>query len=189
MRTRFIFGISVLFMFVLQSCQRQPKADFRTDKTEYVAGETIQLKNTSIDGKSYKWTVSDGQTSTLKDLNYTTDLYSGGEVITFKLEALSRTGKKTSDKTKSIKVNQATGNTVIWTNINSPYDVISVNIYGLTALITSGYSSAPDCGASGCAVFNGLPVGIHTIVASDGTTNWSSTITISKDQCTKLELQ
>ena len=51
-------------VILLTSCQKQPSADFSTDKSEYIAGDVVKLTNSSTDGSSYKWIMPDGQTNT-----------------------------------------------------------------------------------------------------------------------------
>ena len=94
--------LQLVFLVLLASCQRQPTANFTTDKTEYQAGDTVHLKNTSEHGKHYIWTMPDGSTQTTTDATYIipdTTLYSN---FTFKLEALSRREKKTNSYSKNI---------------------------------------------------------------------------------------
>lgn len=54
--------------------------------------------------------------------------------------------------------------------------------------ITSYYSSSPDCGASGCANFSNLAAGTYNFTASCPDYNWSGTISVSEDQCSKMQL-
>lgn len=80
------------------------------------------------------------------------------------------------------------GNVTFWQKTGSGYDVTVVSVNGITSNITQEYSSAPDCGASGCAVFNQLETGTYNYTASDGTDNWSGTVKVTEDGCTTMEL-
>ena len=51
---------------------------------------------------------------------------------------------------------ELTGDVTFWQQTNSGYGITVVELDGNSANITSEYNSAPDCGASGCAVFNNL---------------------------------
>lgn len=187
MRTNILIIIP-LCLFALASCQRQPDASFKTDKSQYVAGETVYLTNTSLDGHSYLWTMPDGQTTASRDVSYTLNPNLGNGTLTFKLEAFSKNGKKDDDAQRTVTVSAATGNAVFWQQINSGYGITVVTVDGISSNIVSEYPSAPSCGASGCAVFNGLEVGTYPFSASDGYYNWSGTVTITKDGCAQMLL-
>jgi len=80
------------------------------------------------------------------------------------------------------------GNVTFWQETGSGYGVTVVSVNGITSNITQEYSSTPDCGASGCAVFNQLETGTYNYTASDGTDNWSGTVNVTEDGCTTMEL-
>jgi hypothetical protein len=48
------------------------------------------------------------------------------------------------------------GNVTFWQEIGSGYGITVVSLNGITSNITSEKSNTPECGASGCAVFNQL---------------------------------
>jgi hypothetical protein len=79
------------------------------------------------------------------------------------------------------------GNVVFWQMSGSGYGITVVSLNGVTSNITSEYSSAPECGASGCAVFNSLEEGTYNYTASDGTSNWSGSIEITEG-CKTMKL-
>lgn len=83
---------------------------------------------------------------------------------------------------------QKYGDVTFWQQTGSGYGITVVNIDGVTSNITSEYASAPNCGASGCAVFNQLETGTYDYFASDGTDSWSGTVTVTDDVCTRIEL-
>ncbi len=189
MKKRLNFLLIVL-LGVFVSCQKQPTALFSTDKTEYSPGEQIILTNTSIDAKSYIWTISDGQSSVEKNLIYNLNSNQSEGILTFTLKALSRTGKKVSYATKNVTIKKATGNVTFWQITNSGYDITVVTIDGVSSNITDEYPSVPSaCGVAGCAVFNNISVGNHTFSATDGTYTWNGTVSITKDGCTKFQLK
>ena len=80
-----------------------------------------------------------------------------------------------------------TGDVTFWQYVDSGYGITVVEIDGVTSNITSEYTSAPDCGAAGCAVFNGLESGVYSYTASDGCYYWSGTVDISSG-CLTVEL-
>ncbi len=178
-----------MLCLIIISCQKYPQASFTTDKTQYVAGDTIKLTNTTLYGSTYKWTLPDGQTPTTKDFDFiTNELYRSAsyEII---LEAFSSNGKKTDRITKRVSINAVKGDVLFWQHTNSFFLATEVSINGLTSYITSKYSSTPDCGASGCAVFKGLDVGTYFYTASNNFSYWSGNVTVTKGNCLKIELQ
>lgn len=79
------------------------------------------------------------------------------------------------------------GNVTVWQKIGVDYGITVVSINGVSSNITSEVSSTPECGKSGCAVFNQLETGTYNYSASDGEANWSGTIKVTEG-CTTLEL-
>ena len=143
MKTTTILLLTTLF---LASCQRQPTANFTTDKTEYLAGDTVHLKNMSVYGKHFIWTMPDGSTQTTTDATYIipdTTLYSN---FTFKLEALSIREKKSDEKNvtvlATIKPKLALKSISIGNSIYSPSYAsrgsISTSIYSIYSTIKFG---------------------------------------------------
>jgi len=180
-----LFGLTVI---IFTSCQREPSADFSTDKSTYTAGDVIKLTNSSVDADKYKWTTPDGQTSTARDLNYTTNSSSPASTLTFKLEALSKNGKKSDLATKSVSLKEATGQLTIWTS-NCSVNQINVSIDGTAAgTITNCYTSIPACAATGCVTAT-LKVGSHSIYATDGNVSWNGTMTVTVNGCSTFQLQ
>ncbi len=72
------------------------------------------------------------------------------------------------------------GNVVFWQLTGSGYGITVVSLDGVSSNITSEYNSAPECGASGCAVFNNLEEGSYNYTASDGTDTWSGSVQITE---------
>ncbi len=96
--------MTLLFVITIVSCQQEPTARFVTDKSEYIAGETVHLTNTSSDGSSFQWTMPDGQTLNTNNADYLINVNDSFETLTFKLEAFSKNGKKTSSESKDVAV-------------------------------------------------------------------------------------
>jgi PKD repeat protein len=181
--------LAVVAILSIASCQKTPVASFTTDKTEYVAGETIKLTNTSTNGESYKWTFPDGTTGTVESYDFVTNETDPTATLTFKLEAFSKNGKKTNETTKTVNLKAATGNVTFWQMTGSGYAETAVELNGITSTITGENDAAPSCGASGCAVFNNIKVGTYNYAASDGNATWSGTVKVTKNGCTTIELQ
>lgn len=173
---------------LMTSCQKEPTASFSTDKFAYVAGETIKLTSTSTDAYYYKWTMPDGQISTTKDVNYTLNVNDQSQSRTFKLEVSSKNDKKKDEATQTVTEYAATGDIIFWQIVNSGFGITTVHLNGGSSNITGEFSSAPNCGSSGCAVFNSLKVGFYSYTATDGTATWSGTVQIQKNQCKKMQL-
>jgi len=81
------------------------------------------------------------------------------------------------------------GDVTFWTNQDLGCGNIKVTItsYG-SGTITSYYSSAPNCGATGCANFTGLAFGAYSFSAtSDGGCTWSGNIQVDSG-CELMQL-
>jgi hypothetical protein len=92
----------LIFIVVISACQKQPAATFTTDKTEYYAGDTIHLTNTSENGHSYIWTMPDGSKQTTENAFYVVDTSVLYEKLTFQLEAISKHQRKKTIVTKQV---------------------------------------------------------------------------------------
>jgi len=80
------------------------------------------------------------------------------------------------------------GKALFWTSSDLGCGSITVTLSGSTGTISQYYSSGtPDCGASGCANFS-LPAGSYNFTAKCSTKNWSGTITITADGCSRMRL-
>lgn len=171
----------------LVGCNKQPASDFELDKSEYTAGDVVKCSNKSLDAKSYKWTFPDGQTSALKDVDYTLSSSTPAGSYSIKLEAISKKGNKRSESSKSYTVKAAVGQVVFWQAPACGCNITNVTIGSTTRQITLDFSSVPTCGDNGTATFN-LPIGTYSFSATDGTKTWNGNITITKNNCSKLQL-
>tara|TARA_B100000780_G_C20845063_1_gene335806 strand:- start:45 stop:365 length:321 start_codon:yes stop_codon:yes gene_type:complete len=79
------------------------------------------------------------------------------------------------------------GDVTFWQKTGSGYGITVVSLEGVTSNITSEYGSTPDCGSSGCAVFNNIETGTYNYGASDGTDSWSGSVRIT-ERCLTMEL-
>lgn len=103
-RIKNIIPLFTLVVILTVACQKQPSAEFTTDKTEYIAGETIQLNNTSKDGSSYQWAMPNGTIVNTTNTTYPIDRNFGFGALTFNLNAESKNGKKFSSVSHSVNV-------------------------------------------------------------------------------------
>lgn len=174
---------------VVLSCNKQPTADFSTDKLEYTQGETVVCTNLSANGDSFVWILPEGQTNSSTNLNFMTSTSMTPGTYNISLKALSKNGKKTASVTKSFVLKQASGQLTVWTS-RSNVGPITVKVNGTTyGTITLYYaSSTPACGANGCVTVN-LPVGRHTISATDGNSTWSGSTDVALNKCTAFQLK
>ena len=78
------------------------------------------------------------------------------------------------------------GDVTFWQQTGSGFGITVLEIDGITSDISSEYTFPPDCGSSGCAVFNNLYTGTYNFSATDETNNWTGTITVS-ERCSKRE--
>ncbi len=95
-----------LSFIVLLGCDKEPGANFTTDKDTYTAGETIHCKDASANAHSWKWTTPDGKTFTTQNIDFPLDSDDLGGTKTFTLEVFDKDGDETSTISKSVKVNQ-----------------------------------------------------------------------------------
>ncbi len=93
-----------LLVFSISSCNKQPEANFTTDKDTYFAGETVHCKDASDNTYNWLWTAPDGKKYFLKDLDYPISINDLGGTKTFTLVTTSKNGKKNDSITKTIKV-------------------------------------------------------------------------------------
>lgn len=171
-------------MLVFASCQKQPTANFSTDKTSYVGGETIYLTNQSTDADHYEWYCSDGQQATTPNLTYTTT-YGQDGTLSFELLAYSKNGKKSSTVVKSVTVTPAKGDITFW--IQDGY-ITTVYIQNISREINMSYQSTPDCGSDGCANYNDVDPGTYSYYATNGVHEWSGTVTAYAGECSTMKL-
>ncbi len=106
-----IFTFLLLF---LSACEKKADADFSTDKTEYVAGETVKLTNTSKSGSSFVWIMPNGEDETTKNAEYQIPFNQGFDELSFNLTVKSK-GRCIRDS-KTISVNVIPSSWWIWTN-------------------------------------------------------------------------
>lgn len=82
----------------------------------------------------------------------------------------------------------ATGRVSIWTNNSTTIDSVYVDGLSVGGLNTFFANGAPSCGQSG-TITKTLPVGTHTVKASNSTQSWASTnVTITEGVCTPFKL-
>jgi len=82
---------------------------------------------------------------------------------------------------------QYAGNITFWAKSNEPGTTVSVG--GKTGSITSNFPTVDAaCGSAGCANFT-LPVGSYPYTATSTLSNWSGTVTVTKNGCSLVLLQ
>lgn len=150
---------------IAASKEPEPTANFITDKTEYIAGETINLTNLSTNAYTYIWTLPDSRTVTSEDINYTIPVNTGNAKLNFKLEAFSKTGSKSNSTVQQISVKAATGQLVLYDGYTTM--PISISIDGQNPVNVVLPLSIPTCGQSGYTTFT-LSVGSHYLRATGG---------------------
>lgn len=169
--------------------ETQPSADFTAGKAEYLAGETIELSNTSSDAATYRWTLPNGTTSKSKDISFATDANQSDGVVTFKLEAIAKGGLKSDYVVKQVSVRAATGQMVLYYTSNFGADFnVTIDGQGMGSANFSPGTTVPSCGQSGFPTYT-LKTGTHTIFTqSNGLGTWSGTFEIKKGECTKVKI-
>jgi hypothetical protein len=199
------FKTSLIFIFIsllLAGCKKkdeedkQPSADFTTDKGEYTSGDIIFLKNNSTNAETYRWTLPDGTTSKSSDLSYYTNAEGGDAMLTFKLEAFSKNGTKTDFVVKNIHLKAGIGGLVIWSRWVS--NTVNVSIDGIKqyGIQMAPKSYIPNCWEANTATFD-LKSGPHLWIVDGYTSGYYSnvpfsitgTVTIKSGNCSPVELQ
>ncbi len=101
----------LLALLLLASCQKQPTANFNTDKTLYYAGETVHLTDASTNAHHWYWTMPDGSEKTGQNVDYVIDTNDLGGNETFALTVTSKNEKKLNTIAKPILISQKIFNT------------------------------------------------------------------------------
>lgn len=178
--------LAAMGMLLFTSCSdSQPTAIFNVSNSNPSVGETVYFYNNSIDAEYYEWDFGDGTSSTQMSPAHTY-YTSGSKFVT--LTALSKRRKKSSMAYSQINV-KSTGDVMFWTDESTVYN-ITVNLQGVgSKTITSYYNYTPsDCGASGCATFDDLEAGTYYFTAENYYYNWSGSVTVEADRCSKMLL-
>jgi hypothetical protein len=174
---------------------KQPSADFITDKTEYTEGETVSLINSSSNAKTYRWTMPDGQTGKSEDATYSIPVLKIDRPLQFKLEAFSENGTKSDFVVKNINVKTAKGKLLIYNNyffgtLNATITVMDtgeslVTTIPFTPLDSSGVTKLPDCGQAGHPTLS-LVAGLHVLNIQTNGPSSTTTVQIEPNQCKKI---
>jgi hypothetical protein len=179
----------VIALTVLAGCKKEepdPIAILHISDTQVVTGENITATNESIDSYSCLWSNGDGEIHTGDVFVF---YYDEPGIYTVSLTAYSESGNKQDIATERVTVEPATGNITFWQSGTPSYGITTVTIGGQTSQITSDYpNGVSECNMSGCANFT-LLEGAYDFAASDGTHNWSGTVTIIGNNCVRMQLQ
>lgn len=80
------------------------------------------------------------------------------------------------------------GLATVWVQSDFGCGNITVNVGGITKVITAYYSEgSPGCDADGCANYTLTP-GTYSMSASCTDSTWSGTITVTEDGCSTMQL-
>lgn len=83
------------------------------------------------------------------------------------------------------------GEIIFWQRTGSGFGITTVTLNNEYKDITTDYSLAPYCNATGCATFRvngGTTSRLYSYGASDGTTTWSGNVAVYPNQCVSVEL-
>lgn len=169
-----------------------PVANFTSNKTEYEAGETVELTNTSTDANNVRWTLPDGTTSRQNTVSFTT--YTNIFTTTnynVSLEAISKSGLKSDLIVKAVKVNPGKGTLSLYStfylaiNVDITIDGVPVNKANF-----NNYAIPVNCNNSAFSNYL-VAIGTHTITYDGFQTNGNSfsgskIVNITYGGCTKL---
>jgi len=181
----------LLAAFALSACRKQdmtpPQADFFVEKNPYEGSFSFKAVVNRAD--VIKWESSDGWTSW--DYNPSHDFTENG---TFEVTLTASNSYGETKATKQIVVDDVTetGKAMIYVS-NQDHGVITLytvdsNGYHYHGELWGSFSYPPGCGESGGLTIT-LPVGtygIHGIAYS--MESWDTTVTITPDGCTTVQL-
>jgi hypothetical protein len=104
MKNWIIYTVLIAGTSIFLSCEKKPDAYFTTNRTTFIAGDTVQLINTSPTGSKFEWELPNGATSTEENPSYIIDQNAGFSDLSFKLTVSSKGRKKTSSTQNSVHV-------------------------------------------------------------------------------------
>jgi PKD repeat protein len=97
----------IAIVIVFASCQKQPTANFNTDKSIYYASETVHITDASTNAHHWQWTMPNGTSNiNSKKADYTIPADDLGGNETFNLKVTSRYNSLNSSISKSVRVSQ-----------------------------------------------------------------------------------
>lgn len=169
-----------------------PFADFKTNKSEYEAGETIEFTSTSTNADNIKWVLPDGTTSRQNVVSFTTytNIYATTN-YNVRLEANSKSGLKQDYIIKAVKVNPGKGTLTLYSTayLASSVDIMIDGVSANRANFNN-YSVPQTCNDNGFSNYL-IPIGSHTITYNGFTSlgnNFSGTkyVNVTFGGCTKL---
>jgi PKD repeat protein len=181
-------SVLILTLFVIMSCSKKstpvptPVACFEVPTgLTIMVGQTLTTTNCSANASSYSWDDGLGNISSGNTLS-TSYAYTG----TYSVELTASGNGESNSSFQTITVVPATGIVTFWLGATHNQTTVTINNTEaiITEIITSG---TPTCDQSGCATFI-LPSGTYSFTATDGTSNWSGSVTVPINQCVKKEL-
>lgn len=177
--------LTLIFGVLFFNCAKQPNSNFSTDKTEYLAGETIILTNNSDDAVNYKWTLPDGQIITTTNAEFKLDPNMSDGNVTITLESYSKKNKKVSKSTKTIPIFASGQITFRSSSSGYPKSIYVDSVY--IGSISKIYNSSIGCEEGSCFT-TFVKVGAHYIKGVDAGNYSVGGITISKGDKTTYVL-
>src|ERR1035437_6341837 len=117
---------ALLVAITISSCYKKSEASFTTNKSEYIAGDTLHLKNTSTNGHSYLWALPNGDKVTSANVDYLIPRNQGFDKLTFILNAYSRREKKSSTVSNTVNVIPSS----VFAVDSPAYSYYPLNVYG-----------------------------------------------------------
>ncbi|GHM98877.1 hypothetical protein WSM22_03670 [Cytophagales bacterium WSM2-2] len=106
---------------VISACDKpvgadlRPTANFVINKNKFIGGDTVHLKDSSINAYSWKWLLPDGSELYSKDVDYVIDSTSCSKTAKFKLQVFSKSKTLTDTISKSISITPKIFKTDFWT--------------------------------------------------------------------------
>ena len=95
--TLVLAGFAILF----GSCQKQPTACFKANKTTEDVGDDVFFTNCSTDADHYEWDFGDGSNSSETSVWHS---WATAGAYTVTLTAFSKNGKKTAAESKAVTI-------------------------------------------------------------------------------------
>lgn len=173
---RFAIYISVITLFALSSCKKEPAASFEFDQNNVKPPVTINFTNTSINAEEFLWNFGDGVTSTEENPSH--EYLKGGD-YEVSLKAYGEDDTNTSVKTLTILPNMTGHWNVTYVMAPNTFhgnmnlvELENHNLSGEFAMEDRGYSNiSDDSRIDGFEVSIGVRLNRFMQITFEGTVN------------------
>ena len=177
--------LMLCFSVAVISCSG-PVAKFSTDRSSYVGGDTVHIKNESTGAEVFKWFLNGQPIGEAHELSFILDPKAKGPQV-FKLDA-SVEGGPVSSASQTVMATTPLGTVTAWSTFPG-VEIIQVNneneqSLGITA---TGYTADPGCGSEGCITL-ALAPGTYTIDGTSSITRSRRVVELQDNACVSVKM-